>query len=231
MTELKLDWCSHEAAKYAVEHWHYSHDLPAGKSVKIGVWEDNKFIGCVIYSLGANKYIGKPYGLNQPEVCELTRVALAEHKTFTSKIIAQSLKMLKKQSPGLRLVVSYADTNQGHHGGIYQATNWIYQGDTDSYGGQLLNGVVVHRRTVYSRYGRQDIKWLQENVDPNAHYVKVLPKHKYLMPLDDEMRKQIEPLRKPYPKRERGEIDSALETNPETEGASPIRSLLTENEG
>ena len=21
---LKLDWCSHEAAKYAVEHWHYS---------------------------------------------------------------------------------------------------------------------------------------------------------------------------------------------------------------
>lgn len=231
MTELKLDWCSHEAAKYAVEHWHYSHDLPAGKSVKIGVWEDNKFIGCVIYSLGANKYIGKPYGLNQPEVCELTRVALAEHKTFTSKIIAQSLKMLKKQSPGLRLVVSYADTNQGHHGGIYQATNWIYQGDTDSDGGQLLNGVVVHRRTVYSRYGRQDIKWLQENVDPNAHYVKVLPKHKYLMPLDDEMRKQIEPLRKPYPKRERGEIDSALETNPETEGASPIRSLLTENEG
>jgi hypothetical protein len=21
---LKLDWCSHAAAKYAVEHWHYS---------------------------------------------------------------------------------------------------------------------------------------------------------------------------------------------------------------
>jgi hypothetical protein len=28
-----------------------------------------------------------------------------------------------------------------------------------------------------------------------------LVKHKYLMPLDEDMRRQIEPLRKPYPKR------------------------------
>ena len=31
--------------------------------------------------------------------------------------------------------------------------------------------------------------------------VKVEPKYKYFMPLDDEIRKQIEPLRKPYPRR------------------------------
>jgi len=36
------------------------------------------------------------------------------------------------------------------------------------------------------------------------------------------MRKQIEPLRKPYPKRERGEIDNAPGTNPETEDARSI---------
>src|SRR3989304_3384358 len=106
---LHLDWCSYEAAKYAVEHWHYSGDLPVGKTVKIGVWEDEKYIGCVIYSLGANKHIGHPYGLTQQEVCELTRVALSKHKTPTSKIVSMSLKMLKKQSPGLKLVVSYAN--------------------------------------------------------------------------------------------------------------------------
>ena len=31
--------------------------------------------------------------------------------------------------------------------------------------------------------------------------IEVPGKHKYLMPLDSEMRKQLEPLRKPYPKR------------------------------
>ncbi len=226
---LRLDWCSHEAAKYAVEHWHYSGDLPAGKSVKVGAWEDGKFIGVVIYSLGANKYIGAPYQLTMQEVCELTRVALSEHKSQTSKIIAHSIKMLKKQSPGLRLIISYADSNQGHHGGIYQASNWIYCGQIESDGGQYLNGQVVHRRTVYSRYGRQDIEWLKANVDPLAHYVKVLPKHKYLMPLDDAMRKQIEPLRKPYPKRSicgTGETDNAAQSNAQTGGASPTVPLL-----
>jgi len=46
------------------------------------------------------------------------------------------------------------------------------------------------------------------------------------MPLDDAMRLQIEPLRKPYPKRRRGEIDSAAESDPQIGGASPTHPLL-----
>jgi len=43
--DLRLDWCSHAAAKYAVEHWHYSKTMPVSKRVNIGVWEGEKFIG------------------------------------------------------------------------------------------------------------------------------------------------------------------------------------------
>ena len=43
--ELKIDWATHKAAKYACENWHYSKCLPSGKTVKLGVWEDNNFIG------------------------------------------------------------------------------------------------------------------------------------------------------------------------------------------
>ena len=42
--ELKLDWCSYQAAKYAVEHWHYSRSMPAGKAVRMGVWEEDEYI-------------------------------------------------------------------------------------------------------------------------------------------------------------------------------------------
>ena len=41
---LKLDWCSHEAATFAVMHWHYSKAMPKSKLAKVGVWEDGKFI-------------------------------------------------------------------------------------------------------------------------------------------------------------------------------------------
>ena len=224
---LRLDWCSYEAAKFAVEHWHYSHSMPAA-AVKIGVWEDEKFIGVVLFGRGAAMNIASPYGLQQTECVELLRVALNNHKSQTSKIVSVAISLLKRQSPGLKLLVSYADTKQGHEGIIYQAMNWVYVGDSLAKR-QLINGKLVHPKTVYSKYGRQDIEFLRTHIDKNAQWVDELPKRKYLFPLNDEMRKQIEPLRKPYPKRQtggRGESDSASQSNEKTGGASPTRPLL-----
>jgi hypothetical protein len=41
--DLKLDWATHAAAKYACENWHYSKCSPSPltKPVKIGVWFDH----------------------------------------------------------------------------------------------------------------------------------------------------------------------------------------------
>lgn len=86
--DLKLDWCSYQAAKYAVEHWHYSKTMPAGKAAIVGVWEFGKFIGCVIFSRGATPNLSKHHGLPQTEICELTRVALSHHNSSVSRIVA-----------------------------------------------------------------------------------------------------------------------------------------------
>ena len=140
------------------------------------------------------------------ETAELCRVALGKHTTPTSRIVAISLKLLKRQCPGLRLVVSYADCDQGHHGGIYAAGNWIYVGMVETNGGTpkyLINGKVVHGRSVNSRYGTgsQNLAWLRTNVDPNAQHVFTMGKHKYLYALDQAIHERIAPLAKPYPKR------------------------------
>lgn len=151
---LKLDWCTYKAAKFACENWHYSGSMPAGKLVKIGVWEQGKFVGVVIYGRGSNNRIGRPYGLKQTEICELVRVALTDRAAPTSKIVAISIKMLKKFCPGVRLIVSYADIDQDHEGIIYQATNWIYEGKVmeDSQDGSfIINGERVHGRTISAR--------------------------------------------------------------------------------
>ena len=60
MSELRLGWCDHKAARWACEHWHYSRSVPRGKSVYVGVWEDGRFIGVVIFSRGANRHIASP---------------------------------------------------------------------------------------------------------------------------------------------------------------------------
>lgn len=229
--ELKLDWCSHDAAKYACAKWHYSGSLPASKTVKIGVWEAGEFIGCIIFSRGSNQWLGQRFGLTQTNCCELTRVALRAHKTPVTRMLAIALRMLKRQSPGMRLVISYADCDENHHGGIYAGGNWLYLGKVQLNGGTpkyRVLGRVKHGRSIHARYGSgtQNVDWLRKHVDPEAEKVFTLGKHKYAWPFDDDMRRMLLPLVKPYPKRA-GSIDSDAPVQPGEGGASPTPALHT----
>ena len=228
---LKIDWATHEAAKYACENWHYSKCAPVGKLVKIGAWEDGKYIGVVIYSRGATPHIGSPYGMTQMEVCELTRVGLTKHKTPVSKILSLSIKFLKNKCPELKLIVSYADKDQNHHGGIYQATNWLYQGlmNEGNLGAFIVNGKKTHPRSIGAAGGIQSIEWVRKNLDKNAKEFITNGKHKYLMPLNEEVRRQIEPLRKPYPKRAGSKANVAPEFHSGEGGATPTPALHCES--
>jgi hypothetical protein len=140
--------------------------MPAGKLVKIGVWEHNRYVGVVIYGRGANQYLPKHLGVKVTECCELVRVALNKHKTPTTKIISISLKMLQKSNPGIKIVYSYADiTNQNHKGIIYKAGNWEYHGIRRSKGGHfMVNGKLIHNRSLNSKYGSK--KNYPDNVKP-----------------------------------------------------------------
>lgn len=212
---LKLAWCTHKAAKYSVEHWHYSKSMPAGKTVKVGVWENGKFIGCVIFSRGATKDLGKPYGCTQLQSCELTRVALKSHSAPVTRIVAIAIKMLKTLAPRLQLIISFADPEHGHHGGIYQGGNWLYAGTTIAADEYLVHGRRMHGRSMRALYGTHMGK----------SFIKIIKgssKHRYLMPLDDEMRQRIKSFSKPYPKRVKQAIDG---DQPSSGGAAPTHAL------
>src|SRR5262249_21966059 len=197
---LRIDWCSYEAAKYAVKRWHYSRSLPCSKTARLGVWEDDEFTGAVVFAWGANRHLAGEYKLRMTECAELCRVALAKHSTPVSRILSIAVKILKREMRGIRLIVSYADLNQGHLGKIYQASNWLYVGETGHETGITLNGKLTHRRTINSKYGTSTIEWLRKHVDQCARRKEGKPKLKYLFPLDDEMAERVKLLPKPDPK-------------------------------
>lgn len=133
MDSLTVAPCSHEAAKYAVMHWHYSRLMPIGKLVKYGVWENGCFVGAVMFSRGASWNLGMPYGLDQTTCVELTRIALtSERVSPVSQVASRAVALLHASNPKLRLVMSFADPVHGHHGGIYQAMNWLYASAQES---------------------------------------------------------------------------------------------------
>ena len=103
----------------------------------------------MIFGKSANNKIGHKYGLKHTEICELMRVALKEHKTPVTQILKVCLKILRNENPGIKLVVSYADPEQGHEGKIYKAGNWIYEGLTDPVDYYKRgNGDIIHWRNA-----------------------------------------------------------------------------------
>jgi hypothetical protein len=208
--DLKIDWATHEAAKYACVNWHYSKCLPTGKLLKVGVWENGRFIGVILFGRGASPHLGTKFNLTQTEICELVRISMRDHKSPVSKVMAIAIKFLKQKNPSIKLIVSFADPNQGHHGGIYQATNWIYSGKSSETTEVFIDGRWRHMRRAFYKMTKST---------PTR---KVQGKHRYLMPLDKDMKERILPLSKLYPKRAK---DQALDDQSSLGGETPTCTL------
>jgi hypothetical protein len=142
----------------------------------------------ICYGVGGAPHIGDKFGLVPGRWIELQRVALNGQHGSTSQAIGLSLKLLKKERPCIRLVVSYADIMQGHKGTVYQATNWFYLG-------VLARGVKKYFDPVRGKYVHQ------RGIKKNKLYQisKTLGKHKYVYCLDRSLEPMVKSMSKPYP--------------------------------
>ena len=125
---MRLEKASEKAIVFACKNFHYSKSKPQSLMAFSVFNDSNEWCGVIVYSLGANKYLGSPYGLKNGSAIELVRVALNGKQEQTTKAVSLSLKLIKKFAPLVRMVISYADKDQNHTGIIYQASNWYYTG-------------------------------------------------------------------------------------------------------
>lgn len=211
MTELLIAPTTRLGVEHAVLRWHYSARMPTGRLWSRGVWENSSYIGAVVFGRGANDRMLRPYALRQSEGCELVRVALRQHTAPVTQIVAECLRQLRASNPGLRLVVSYADPVQDHVGVIYQAGGWFYLGTSAAQTEWVVNGVQRHARSISALRESSDgtnkairadeprVDWLRRCFDPNAYPVTTPGKHRYVMPLDKQMRRLLARQRLQYP--------------------------------
>ena len=206
---MRLTNANRKAVVYACRNYHYSKCAPAGIQYAYNVYNaDNDWCGVVLFSGGANRNIGSPFGLKYGEVLELTRVALNGKQETTSKAVAMALKRLKRDDPLCKLVVSYADIDQDHYGIIYQATNWIYLGDMKGQEYFIINGRHVHKKNL-ARSGEtlsESFERVKRYKDPSAKRVMSKGKRKYVFCFEKKMRKKYLKQAKPYPKRKESEM-------------------------
>ena len=128
-------------------------------------------------------------------------MALNGKQESTSKALAISLRLIKKDVPLCKLVVSYADLDQEHYGTIYQATNWVFEKCTmvgQSDGSYIINNKRIHGKTISDKIkragglkGLSRLKWVQKHLDKNATAYRTKGKVKYLYPLNKGCKRNL----------------------------------------
>jgi len=155
-----------EAGAFVRQH-HYSHSLPAAVistgtlHLSGGLFGDfGECVAACVFGLPATQW-------SEP-VLELARlVRISRCRVPLTKLIRLCCSQLK--ADGFDLLVSYADTEQGHHGGIYQAAGWNYSGIRCTTESKLMiNGQKVHRRSVYQQFGTCSLPKVQAILNGHA---------------------------------------------------------------
>jgi len=151
--------------------------------------EDNlKLIGVVLYGHPVGFRVVKSISeeLENDDVLELKRLWIEDGygKNIESYVISQTLKMLKKDSPQTKVVISYADRNEKHKGIIYRASNWLYQGfeigRLDAFMYRYPNTKEwLTDRAIGERLGTNSLHGVLDKV-PNMEYKVKFRKHRYL---------------------------------------------------
>lgn len=152
--------------------------------------KNEKLIGCMTYGHPvSNRTVDSiAPNLELNEVLELTRLVCLDGygKNLESHIISKSFEWIKKHDPGVKVLVSYADPEVSHTGGIYRATNWLYQGCGVS---KLMpdfsiklteDGEWTHSRTVGARYGNKSVSNLAETIGHSFWRKEETAKHRYI---------------------------------------------------
>lgn len=116
---------------------------------------------------------------------ELARLVVqTDARNAASFLVGRSLKML----PPPCAVVSYADSEWGHAGIIYQATNWAYTGPVVSHDHlYLVDGVRTHPMTLRDRGITDPKRWAREN---GIETVRPHPKHRYFTSVGDRRQRR-----------------------------------------
>lgn len=135
------------AAAETIKANHYTRSVPSGKSHYVRFGD-----AIVVWSIPANKNIAK-FIMGEPaNVWELARLYAPDghEKNLLTRAISAAIAIIKLvERPDA--LVSYADPNVGHKGGVYRAASWIYHGQSEesrAYRGS--DGQVVSRRAFHS---------------------------------------------------------------------------------
>lgn len=139
-----------------VRKHHYSGKVVNNSYLHFGAFLDGKLHGAMSFgpSLDKSKIIKLVEGTKWNEFLELNRMAFDEYlpPNSESRCISQAIKLIKKNTPHVKWIISFADGCSCGDGTIYRASNFILTDIRLNKGlWELPTGEVIHQLTIQSQ--------------------------------------------------------------------------------
>lgn len=174
-----------ERAKDTIRRNHYTRSVPSGKSHYLQFRD-----AIVVWSIPANKNIAK-FLLGWPgNVWELARLWAPDghDRNLLTQAISSAVRVITRlENPDA--LVSYADPNAGHNGGVYRAASWIYHGKSDevrTY--RAPDGTTIARRAFHS--GSRGLR--KSEIEALGYREEKLPgKERFVRPISKRARRSL----------------------------------------
>nr|DAQ96080.1 MAG TPA: hypothetical protein [Caudoviricetes sp.] len=153
--EITLKVIPGKIAKPYIEKHHYSKKAVNNSCLHFGAFLDGNLHGVLSYgpSLDKSKIITLVKGTGWNNFLELNRMAFDDYlpRNSESYCIAKSIRMIRKNAPQIKWIISFADGCSCGDGTIYRASNFVLTGiKKNSNLCMLPNGEKIHKMTLES---------------------------------------------------------------------------------
>ena len=193
---------------------HYARRVPS-ITWAFGLYREKVLLGVVSYGTPASSTLLT--GVCGPEhadkVIELNRLVVEDgvEKNTASLLVGKSIRLLPKP----KIIVSYADSGQGHVGKVYQACNFVYTGLSTPFTDPRVKGLEHQHHATYA-HGMSNEELLAKYGD-DLYFVDRARKHRYIYFVGcSELRSQLKYEEMPYPKGESVRYDAGPELPKQT---------------
>ena len=156
-----------------VKKHHYSGRVAMTSIVHFGAFLDEKLHGVMSFGnpLDKRRVIDMVQPCKWNEMLELNRMAFDDYlpKNSESRCISIAIKLIKKNAPHIKWLLSFSDGTQSGDGTIYRASGWnLTQINTNKSIWEMPNGDKVASLVFGLKYGDN----IESKNNPNGRYGK-----------------------------------------------------------
>lgn len=153
--EIEIKVIPSKIANAFIKKHHYSGKVVNNSTLHFGAFLDKKLHGVLSYgnSLDKSKIIQLVKDTEWNGFLELNRMAFDDYlpRNAESYCISQTIKLIKKNAPQIKWIISFADATQCGDGTIYRASNFVLTDIKENHNlARFKNGEVYHKMTFES---------------------------------------------------------------------------------